>query len=142
MKENPSNNEETQEWFRNNNVRGPSPYSRKYQDQEDELFNPDNDSAGVYNSAQEEPGYDDWDTSTRPLRSQRTKPKTPSHFNEGLDEMPQVDSNHEEVTNPRSDLPMRGQRAKYHAKMDRFLNNGILLVGVLLILVLVIAFLL
>lgn len=34
------------------------------------------------------------------------------------------------------------QRAKYNAKVDRFLNNGIIIVGVLLILVLIIAFLL
>lgn len=34
-----------------------------------------------------------------------------------------------------------GQRAKYNAKIDRFLNNGILIVGVLLIMVLLIAFL-
>lgn len=34
-----------------------------------------------------------------------------------------------------------GQRAKYNAKIDRFLNNGILIVGVLLVLVLLIAFL-
>lgn len=31
-------------------------------------------------------------------------------------------------------------RAKYNAKMDRFLNNGIIITGVLLIIVLVIAF--
>lgn len=34
------------------------------------------------------------------------------------------------------------RRAKYNARIDRFLNNGIIIVGVLLIIVLVIAFLL
>lgn len=33
------------------------------------------------------------------------------------------------------------QRSQYSARMDRFLNNGILIVGILLILVLVVAFL-
>ncbi|MDO4432655.1 MAG: hypothetical protein Q4B80_04980 [Aerococcaceae bacterium] len=33
------------------------------------------------------------------------------------------------------------QRAKYHARIDRFLTNGIMIVGVLLIGVLLIAFL-
>lgn len=32
-------------------------------------------------------------------------------------------------------------RSKYHAGMDRFLNNGIIVVGILLIIVLLIAFL-
>lgn len=36
----------------------------------------------------------------------------------------------------------KGQRTKYNAKIDRFLNNGIIIVGVLLIIVLVIAFML
>lgn len=35
----------------------------------------------------------------------------------------------------------RGKRAKYHAKIDRFLTNGIIIVGVLLLAVLLIAFL-
>lgn len=39
-------------------------------------------------------------------------------------------------------LETRQRRVKYHVKMDQFLNNGILIVGVLLALVLVIAFLL
>lgn len=35
----------------------------------------------------------------------------------------------------------RGKRAKYHAKIDQFLTNGIIIVGVLLLAVLLIAFL-
>ncbi|MCW6660253.1 hypothetical protein NHG25_07145 [Aerococcaceae bacterium NML191292] len=34
-----------------------------------------------------------------------------------------------------------GQRAKYSAKLDRFLNNGMIITGVLLLVVLAIAFL-
>ncbi|XJS09923.1 hypothetical protein ACF3NG_07175 [Aerococcaceae bacterium WGS1372] len=37
---------------------------------------------------------------------------------------------------------VRGQRSRYNARIDRFLNNGIIIVGVLLIIVLVIAFML
>lgn len=36
---------------------------------------------------------------------------------------------------------VRGKRAKYHAKIDQFLTNGIIIVGVLLLAVLLIAFL-
>lgn len=36
--------------------------------------------------------------------------------------------------------PIRKKRAKYHAKIDRFLTNGIIIVGVLLLGVLLIAF--
>lgn len=36
---------------------------------------------------------------------------------------------------------IRGKRAKYHAKIDQFLTNGIIIVGVLLLAVLLIAFL-
>lgn len=35
----------------------------------------------------------------------------------------------------------RTKRAKYHAKIDRFLTNGIIIVGILLVAVLLIAFL-
>lgn len=38
-------------------------------------------------------------------------------------------------------LPLTGKRAKYSAKMDKFLNSGIIIVGVLLVAVLLIAFL-
>lgn len=34
-----------------------------------------------------------------------------------------------------------GRRAKYSAKLDKFLNNGIIIVGILLVMVLLIAFL-
>lgn len=34
-----------------------------------------------------------------------------------------------------------GRRAKYSAKLDKFLNNGIIIVGILLLMVLLIAFL-
>lgn len=37
--------------------------------------------------------------------------------------------------------PELPKRARYNAKIDRFLNNGIIITGVLLILVLIIAFL-
>lgn len=37
---------------------------------------------------------------------------------------------------------LQGQRSRYNARIDRFLNNGIIIVGVLLIIVLVIAFML
>ena len=40
-----------------------------------------------------------------------------------------------------NDLEPVHQRAKYSAKIDRFLNNGIMIVGVLLIAVILIAFL-
>lgn len=38
-------------------------------------------------------------------------------------------------------ISTKGQRAQYHAGMDRFLNNGILICGVLLLAVLLVAFL-
>ncbi|MBR7927942.1 hypothetical protein KBI51_07100 [Aerococcaceae bacterium zg-ZUI334] len=36
---------------------------------------------------------------------------------------------------------IRGRRSKYHARIDKFLTNGIIIVGVLLLAVLLIAFL-
>ncbi|MGX7109305.1 hypothetical protein [Facklamia miroungae] len=53
--------------------------------------------------------------------------------------MPQIDLGVENLTD--EDSSKIKKRAKYSAKIDRFLNNGILIVGVLLILVLLIAFL-
>ncbi len=50
---------------------------------------------------------------------------------------------YEETTDSHEDTeqtPIQ-RRAKYHARMDRFLTNGIIIVGVLLICVLLIAFL-
>lgn len=41
-----------------------------------------------------------------------------------------------------SSAELKGQRSRYNARIDRFLNNGIIIVGVLLIIVLVIAFML
>ncbi|MBF6626163.1 hypothetical protein IU402_06185 [Aerococcaceae bacterium zg-BR9] len=37
--------------------------------------------------------------------------------------------------------PVLGRRSKYHARIDKFLNSGIIIVGVLLLAVLLIAFL-
>lgn len=52
----------------------------------------------------------------------------------------QVDNQDELPTEDDGDQPI-GQRARYHAGIDRFLNNGILICAVLLIAVLLVAFL-
>lgn len=86
--------------------------------------------------------------------------ENPHYYNETLDmdasESSYQNSNEAEVTYLRSrrhsnglDEGMsgdyneaKGQRTRYNARIDRFLNNGIIIIGVLLIIVLVIAFML
>lgn len=76
--------------------------------------------------------YNDDDYGNQPLQY----PRQESHE-------PTLDSRRLRREAPQESLEeLQGQRSRYNARIDRFLNNGIIIVGVLLIIVLVIAFML
>ncbi len=93
----------------------------------------------VWRPATEEELDDTLDEST-PLRSER---RNQVYAEENWDQDDEEDYGDNEFTENQEDsdqTPIQ-RRAKYHARMDRFLTNGIIIVGVLLICVLLIAFL-
>lgn len=74
-----------------------------------------------------------------PTRSQRRQ------YNEAQDayvEQTEFDYQEADAPEAKEQNSQLQRRSKYNARIDRFLNNGIIIVGVLLIIVLVIAFLL
>lgn len=66
-------------------------------------------------------------------------PSRSEYFKQQSDEM--ITENESEMFDEWEKAPIDGKRAKYSAKIDRFLTNGIIVVGVLLIAILLIAFL-
>lgn len=60
---------------------------------------------------------------------------------EGYEPMSSSTNTHYSDKLAQDNSEIRGKRAKYHAKIDQFLTNGIIIVGVLLLAVLLIAFL-
>jgi len=66
-------------------------------------------------------------------------PSRSEYFKQPSDEM--MTENESEMSDELEKAPLDGKRAKYSARIDRFLTNGIIVVGVLLIAILLIAFL-
>lgn len=85
------------------------------------------------------------DAQQRPNWQERETLPTRAAYHQSKTNIAEVNDIYQELDSQMSyDLEEKGleQRTKYHAKMNGFLNNGIIIVGVLLILVLVVAFLL
>ncbi|MGX7106722.1 hypothetical protein ACWOBE_02875 [Hutsoniella sourekii] len=62
-------------------------------------------------------------------------------FDQGIDSnLDYLREIHDDQESQYSQPPLK-RRSRYHAGMDRFLNNGIIIVGILLLIVLLIAFL-
>lgn len=102
------------------------------------------DSSSYYDESAEQMDYNRYDNENYPEEGHAPNAKYGEYIEyDKYDEFNEYGENAEEYPDYLDEEDpevVYQRRAKYHARMDRFLNNGIIIVGVLFICVLLIAF--